>query len=139
MADVSPNDYILESVAAMIKSQKRFIKLVDREQQIKFSLDGMFMHKNLMWFSTSVANSSMINYQIDYLKVFIRDRVRSKRTIVQEKEVLPVFTMMDENVSSDSTSRMIMAFEPFIVPVNKMLVIQMAEKWRKILGVKGGE
>jgi conjugative transposon TraN protein len=128
VAHVDHNDYILHEAAKLVSEQKRFLKLIDREQLIKLQLDGIYMYQGLMWLKYTVTNFSMIDYPVDYLKVFIKDRLRSKKKIVQEREVTPVFTLGTNHVGAGASATIIMAFDPFTIPVSKILSIQMVER-----------
>ncbi len=122
------NEQLLNSSAAMVQTAKSFLHYTTREQKIKLSLRSIFLFQNLMWFDLQLKNKSLIDYSPDYVRVYVRDKKRAKRTAMQEKEIMPLFMLPCASVEGKNHRHIVLAFAPFTIPKNQKLVIQIAEK-----------
>lgn len=117
----------LASLASQSKEKLRGIK--DKTFGIRFKLDGIFIHEDITLLRFNIANETNINYDIDQLRLYIRDQKKSKRTATQEIEILPV--LVQDNISKvegQSDSTMIFIVPKFTIPDKKYLAVQLMEK-----------
>lgn len=117
----------LASLALQSKEKIRGIK--DKTFGIRFKLDGIFIHEDITLLRFNIANETNINYDIDQLRLYIRDQKKSKRTATQEIEILPV--LVQDNISmveGQSDSTMIFIVPKFTIPDKKYLAVQLMEK-----------
>ena len=78
----------MRDLAGKIIHKKRFIKDVGvMKMRMSFVLQGVYVHDKTMFLHVKLENRSDINYQIDFLKLFIKDRHVTKRMAAQEVEV----------------------------------------------------
>lgn len=125
-----PNRSVLESTAKAIAIKNLSITgLNERCYGIDLSLEGIYIHRDIFYFQISLENSSEINFDTDQLRFFIRDDKRSKRTTVQEVEIVPIYTYGDPSkVPAGSTVPLVFAFSKFTIPHKKHLIIQLFEE-----------
>lgn len=128
LTDMPVNEEELNSSAEMVLNAKRFLHYHTREQKIRITLRSIFLYKNLMWFDLQLKNKSLIDYEPDYMRFFVRDKKRSKRTAIQEKEIKPLFTLPCPSIEGETNRHIVMAFSPFTIPKNQLLVVQVGEK-----------
>lgn len=69
-----------------------------------------------MWFTLQLENSSLIAYQPDFVRFFIRDKKRAKRTAIQEIELQPLYSDAGSIITGQSSGEMLLAFPPFTIP-----------------------
>ena len=82
-----------------------------------------------MYLRVVFENKSKINYDIDQLRFFIRDKRKSKRTASQEVEIQPLYsTSSSALIPYKSEVIKVYALEKFTIPEDKYLTIQMIEK-----------
>lgn len=126
----SKNEKELHSYAELAFYDKRKLHHVkDNQYQVKFRLDGVFIHQNIMYYRLRIVNQSTINYEIDQLRFFIRDQRKVKRTASQEIELLPLYVYNQYTVIEGKTEVcQVFALEKFTIPDKKYLVIQLMEK-----------
>lgn len=92
-------------------------------------LEGVYVKENALFLRLQLRNSSAINYDIDQLRLFVRDKVQTKRTAIQEKEVEPVFIEGDNTIiGANSTQSVVLAVPAFTIPNNKYFVIEITER-----------
>jgi hypothetical protein len=53
--------------------------------------------------SLKLKNKSSLNYEVDYLKAYIRDKDNSKRDVTQELEVKPVYVYLQNQGKTPKT------------------------------------
>jgi hypothetical protein len=77
-----------------------------------------------------VKNRSNIDYDIDFLRFYIRDKKQVKRTASQEVEVKPIYAYGDTKkpVKDQSEIDLVYALEKFTIPNAKHLIIEMFEE-----------
>jgi len=115
------------NVAAVEKKNVWCIK--DNKYGIKFHMDGLFVHENVMYYRIKMENQSIINYDIDQLRFFIRDRKKAKRTASQEIEIKPLHVQNDiPMIKGQSEHIFVFALPKFTIPDQKHLVVQLMEK-----------
>lgn len=96
---------------------------------INLSVNGIFIHQDVLYFRLVLGNASKINYDIDQLRFFIRDQRKSKRTASQEIEILPLFSTSNSMLIPDKSEvNLVYALSKFTIPEKKYLTIQLVEK-----------
>lgn len=115
------------SVASNSKEKMRGIK--DKTFGIHLKLNGIFIHDDIMLLRFHIANETNINYDIDQLRLYIRDQKKSKRTATQEIEILPVLEQNNvSKVAGQSDSTIVFVVPKFTIPDKKYLAVQLMEK-----------
>ncbi|MEO7047681.1 MAG: DUF4138 domain-containing protein, partial [Ferruginibacter sp.] len=79
----------------------------DKKYQMKFTLNGLFVRRNVMYYQINIGNRSNINYDIDQLRFFIRDKKKAKRTATQEIEIKPLYVQNDTTSIAGTSERII--------------------------------
>ena len=115
------------SIASVSKEKIRGIK--DKAFGIRFRLNGLFIHDDIMLLRFNISNQTNINYDIDQLRLYIRDQKRSKRTATQEIEILPVLVQDNTSkVAGQSDNTIVFVVPKFTIPDKKYLVVELMEK-----------
>lgn len=124
------NQKKIELFAALALTKKKKMSGLQRSKfEIKLSVSGIFIHEDIMYFRLVVDNTSKINYEIDQLRFFIRDKKKSKRTASQEIEIVPLYAANARNVIADKSEvTAVYALSRFTIPEKKYLTIQLIEK-----------
>ena len=113
--------------AAVEKKKVHGIK--DKKYGMRFRLNGLFIRDNVMYCRIKIENKSNINYDIDQLRFFIRDRKKAKRTATQEIEIKALYVQNDTTTVRGQTEHIfVFALPKFTIPDQKYLAIQLMEK-----------
>jgi conjugative transposon TraN protein len=99
-----------------------------QQQQLQLSLQGIFVSEKNMWFRLALKNLAPVDFQPAYVRFFLRDRKRSKRTVLRETEIFPVYNPAYCLTRGQQQSVWVFAFPPFTVPRQQRLVIQMGDE-----------
>ena len=114
---------------AVTVEKKKVHGIKDKKYGMKFHLDGLFIHDNVVYYRIKMENQSNINYDIDQLRFFIRDRKKAKRTATQEIEIKPLYVKNNTpTVKGQSGHTFVFALPKFTIPDQKYLAIQLMEK-----------
>lgn len=101
----------------------------DRKWNIAASVNGIYIKDDVMYYQILLCNQSTIDYDIDLLKFYIRDKRKSKRTAAQENELTPLHISGNtRKVKACDFSMIVVALDKFTIPDAKYLAIQLMEK-----------
>jgi hypothetical protein len=99
-----------------------------QQQQLQLSLQGIFISEKNVWFRLALKNLAPVDFQPAYVRFFVRDRKRTKRTVLRETEIYPVYNPAYCLTRGKQESVWVFAFPHFTVPRQQRLVIQMGDE-----------
>jgi len=118
-----------EFARSSVASEKKLGGEKDKTFGIRLKLNGIYIHGDVMCLRIRISNSTNIDYDIDQLRLYIRDQKKVKRTASQEIEISPVLIYNDSpKVSGKSENTFAFVVPKFTIPDKKFLVIQLMEK-----------
>ncbi|MET3114899.1 conjugative transposon TraN protein [Pedobacter sp. CG_S7] len=128
--DVKVSDSQLNNITGAIAKKPRFIKKVGEEQNgILFALRGIYIKDNVIYYQLYVKNRTNINYDIDFIKFYIRDKKLVKRTATQDIEVPAIFeSNPTQTITGKTELTKVFAMQKFTIPDDKDLVVELYEK-----------
>jgi conjugative transposon TraN protein len=124
------NEVQIKMDAEQVAKEKRKVHgIKDKKYQMKFTLNGLFVRSNVMYYQINIGNRSNINYDIDQLRFFIREKKKAKRTATQEIEIKPLYVQNDTTSIAGTSERIIVfAISKFTIPDKKYFAIELMEK-----------
>lgn len=128
LSDTRLDESAIKALVEKVKKQSPFLHISDQQQNMRLSLRGIYLDQQTMWFTLQLENSSLIHYVPDYVRFFIRDRKRAKRTAIQESELQPLHSDTESIIYGQSSGEILLAFVPFTIPATKELIIQVRER-----------
>lgn len=106
---------------------RRIVKV--EKSKIITRLTGIYTKDEVIYYQLEIHNHSPLDYDIELLKFFITDKKKSKRTAVQENELVPLHVAGNKTkVKAYNFSVIVVALEKFTIPDAKFLGIQLMEK-----------
>lgn len=120
----------ISSYANMILDNERIVrKIKDKKYNMQAGIRGIYIKDNIIYYQLYIKNDGTVDYDVDLLRFFIKDKKRSKRTAVQEVEQNPVYTIGNySKVKGNNYSVFVVALEKFTIPDKKYLAVQITEK-----------
>lgn len=108
---------------------KKLTGLRKKEFDIQLEVTGIYIHEDLFYFRLELENASIVKFEVEQLRFFIRDQKKSKRTASQELEMhayegLP----LPENIPNLSTVILVAVVPKFTISDKKNFIIQLVEK-----------
>ncbi len=101
----------------------------DKKWDILAQVKGIYIRGDVIYYQLYLANQSPVDYDVDLLRFYIRDKKKSTRTAVQENELKPLYVAGNiTQVKANSTSVAIVAIDKFTIPEAKYLSIEVMEK-----------
>lgn len=120
----------LKEIAQRISTKQPFLgKEADKKNDMKITLDGIYIKEDQLYFQFTLENNSLINYDIDQFRLYIRDAKKSKRTASQEVEILPTYSYGNlKRIEGNSKQTIVLAIKKFTIPDKKYLKIELQEQ-----------
>jgi len=101
----------------------------DRSRGITVHVSGIYIKENVIYYQVQLINDSPIDYDIELLRFYIRDRKKGKRTASQENEVKPIYTAGNTTcVKAIDENMIVVALDKFTIPDAKYLAIEINER-----------
>lgn len=99
-------------------------------QNMIFGMYGLFIKDNVLMFHFNLENDTQIDYEIDFVKLYIRDEKISKKTAVQEDELTPIYVYRPDYtvIKAKQSYSVVMFFKRFTIPVKRILYVEVFEK-----------
>ena len=120
----------MATYASGILDNKRTLKGVrDNSWDIDAAVIGVYIKDDIMYYQLRIINNSPVDYEIEVLRFYIRDKKKSKRTAVQENELKPLQISGNiKQVKAFSRTVAVVALQKFTIPDKKFMGIQIMEK-----------
>lgn len=120
----------IEHNANLCLLKTKFLKgFKSKEFNLGIQVTGIYVQDNLFYFRLHLINDSMIDFEVDQLRFFIRDQKKSKRTASQELEIIPVGIFDSITiVPHESELERVVVTPKFTISNKKYLIIQLLEK-----------
>ncbi|WP_026706473.1 conjugative transposon protein TraN [Flavobacterium soli] len=112
------------------KKDKRIVKHIGAKSfGIQFMLKGIYIHNGKYYFHTELRNRTNVPFQIDFINFKVVDKKVAKRTVVQERPMIPLRTYkpLDE-IGGKTTEQNVFLLDQFTVADDKVLLIEIFEK-----------
>ena len=112
------------------KNDKRIVKHIGAKSfGIQFMLKGIYIHNGKYYFHTELANRTNVPFQIDFINFKVVDKKIAKRTVVQEKPMIPLRTYKPlSEIDGKRTEQNVFLLDQFTIADDKMLLIEIFEK-----------
>lgn len=96
--------------------------------QMKLELERIGLADHLLFFRFQITNLSNLDYSIDFVRLYIRDRQKAKRSSIQEIEILPVYQDTAYTIVGNSSIIRTVVVPAFTLADNKQFVVELFEK-----------
>jgi uncharacterized protein DUF4138 len=110
------------------KIQKPFLNIVSRNEQMKLALRSIYIDKHLLWFHFDIKNNSQIDFTPAYIKFFLEDKRKAKRTAEQQTELAPLFRLTMPVIPGQTKQQFAFAFDQFTLSKDKRMVCEISEE-----------
>lgn len=93
-----------------------------------FSISNIFIDKDILFFKFRLSNISNIDYSVDFVRFYIQDAKKRKKTAVQQIEQEPLFIFdLPNRVEAHETKSFTVALNKFTIPDKKILIVEIQE------------
>ncbi|MBA4153700.1 conjugative transposon protein TraN [Flavobacterium sp.] len=112
------------------KKDKRIVKHIGAKNfGIQFILKGIYIHNGKYYFHTELRNRTNVPFQIDFINFKVVDKKVAKRTVVQERPMIPlrIYRPLDE-IGGKIIEQNVFLLDQFTIVDDKVLLIEIFEK-----------
>jgi conjugative transposon TraN protein len=100
-----------------------------RRYQLRWRSRGVYTCPGLFFFPVELINHSSIDYDLEWLRLVIRDKRRSKRMATQERELNPLYVRGDTTpVAAGKRRRLVLVLPAFTAPGKRLVNLAIEEK-----------
>ena len=108
---------------------KLLTNIKDEVASMRFCVTNIFVDNDILLFRFGLHNRSQIGYTIDFIRFYIQDAKKRKKTAVQQLEQQPLFSFnRPEEVAALSSCDFTVALPKFTIPDKKVLIIEIQER-----------
>ncbi|RYY44757.1 MAG: conjugative transposon protein TraN [Chitinophagaceae bacterium] len=120
----------IASYAASILDNPKTIRVgLDKKGGVEGEVTGIYIKNGVIYYQFSFFNHTPIDYDLAFLRYYIRDKKQPKRTAIQEVELIPQHVAGNTSrINASSSSTVVVALEKFTIPDEKYFAIEMGEK-----------
>lgn len=115
------------AIVSKAKETGSFLYQQTKAYGIKIELKGIYLHNQQLYFSFSIFNRTRLNYPVDFIHFYIRDRVTVKRTSVQDVELVPIYMDAVSTVPAKSKQNFVIVLPQFTIPGAKECLLELFE------------
>lgn len=130
--EVNTNDIKMQKMAETILRHGATINDIGvLGTKTAFGLRSIFVQEDLIAFYLTINNDSGIDYAIDFIKTYIVDKKKNKKTAQQETEIHPIFVYNPKKtdiISGKTSHSEVWIFQKFTIPKNRVLNFEVFEK-----------
>jgi conjugative transposon TraN protein len=126
---VKKNETLATYANGILDNPSRMHGIRDNSWGMIARVQGIYIKGDVVYYQLQLFNDSPIDYDIELLRFYIRDKRKGKRTAVQEIELNPLCVAGNINgVVGNGQNSIVVALEKFTIPDAKVLAIQIMEK-----------
>src|SRR6185312_9889025 len=114
--------------ADKVREAKPFFSTSNHKYRMKWQLRTIYLSDDILLFGFTIANRSNLPYNIDFTRLYIRDKQKVKRASVQEREVIPLYKDTVTTIPGNATAKWVVAVPKFTIPDHRKFVLEMYEK-----------
>jgi conjugative transposon TraN protein len=120
----------MENYSRIVLKKKKMLRTKEVKDDITLALQGMYTKDDMFFLPVYMFNKSNINYDVDFIKFYIRDKKLAKRTAIQESEVAPLFVYNSGQtvIPGPGGLDQVYVLRKFTIPDDKNLVVEMFER-----------
>jgi conjugative transposon TraN protein len=118
----------LVEIAQKSRETRQFFSKAVQENDIRLQLRSIHTTSDWLVFGFNLSNLSNLNYDIDFIRFYIQDKKRVKRSSIQEQEIAPIYIDPVTTVAGQQRSRFVIIVPKFTIPDKKQFLIELFEK-----------
>jgi len=113
----------------ILDNSKTMNGIKDNSWDMLAEVAGIYIKDDVIYYQIRLINNSPIDYDIDLLRFYIKDKKKGKRTAVQENELKPLYIAGNtSHIKGNSQGVTVVALEKFTIPDAKYLAVEVMEK-----------
>jgi len=96
--------------------------------QTTLKLQTIHIIDSAFLFGFAIRNNTNISFDIDFIRFYIKDKQKAKRSSIQEVEIKPLFTDTIRSIPAFDKKQIVVAIPKFTIPDEKSFVVELYER-----------
>jgi hypothetical protein len=114
---------------SILDNPKTIIGIKDASWDMIAKVIGIYIKDDVIYYQLDLQNQSPIDYDINFIRFYIRDKKKAKRTAIQEAEITPLYVAGNIScLKANTHNSIVVALNKFTIPDAKYLAIEIVEK-----------
>ena len=122
------NEVQLDHLMQSVKSETPFFSRTSSHFKMELKLQGIYLASELMLFNVEISNLSNVTFDMDFTRLYIKDKQKAKRYSIQQQEISAVKKDSTEAVCGHCSINYAFVVPKFTVPDGKDFIIEIYEK-----------
>jgi conjugative transposon TraN protein len=114
--------------AGTLAKEKGFLHTSARSEKMRLQVEGIYLKDSLLWFTLRLRNATQVPYSPEYIRLFIQERTKARRTAIQETPIEPMYTALPNRITGRSSEIFALGYPLFTVPRDKELWLEISER-----------
>jgi len=114
--------------AGTLAKEKGFLHTSARSEKMRLQVEGIYLKDSLLWFTLRLRNATQVPYSPEYIRLFIQERTKARRTAIQETPIEPMYTVLPNRITGRSSEIFALGYPLFTVPRDKELWLEISER-----------
>lgn len=121
---------VMEDMQTIYRRNERDLRHIGcKRYGVQTLVKGIYIEDDLLYLHLEMTNRSNISYDVEYVRLAVRDKKVARRTAMQETEIVPVSRYNDlRTVASGASIRDVLVIPKFTIAPGKVLEVEIAEK-----------
>lgn len=128
LVETSVTPFELQELAKSSREAKPFLSLKSDNEGVQVRLQSIHSAKGVLFFTFLLQNKTSLSYDVDFVRLYVKDKQHSKRSSVQEQALVPSYIDSLHQVRGRSENKVVIALPQFTIPKNKEFRIDLFEK-----------
>ena len=113
---------------AKIKGARPFFSAHSRKNKMKVKLQTIYRAGNILFLGLKINNRYRLPYSIDFTKLYIQDKRRARRSSIQQRDIIQLYTDTVSTIQGESEVKWVVAIPQMTNPTSRQLVWEIEEK-----------
>ncbi|GGH59744.1 conjugative transposon TraN protein [Filimonas zeae] len=128
LSHVPYNETQLQQIDSQVRGGKNFLHLKNKNEKMKLSLKSIYSKGDMVFLKLELTNQSGLDYTPDFIRAYVQDKQKIKRSSVQQREVKTIYQSPAGNIEGKQKATWILAVPRFTLADNKQFYIEVFEK-----------
>jgi conjugative transposon TraN protein len=122
------NENALQRVVTTIRNAKSFVRKSAANDDVWVQLQTIHQVGENLFFKFTIRNNAFLSYQLDFVRAYITDKQKGKRSSLQQRELIPAYQDSIPAFDNRSEVSFIIAIPRFSLTENKRFHFEFFER-----------
>lgn len=126
-----PKIFDLKQIAnnvAKVKTMSPFLSSRNHRKRMEIQLQTIYRAGEVIYFGYKIKNRSDLPYTIDFSRLYMREKVRVKRSSTQQREIIPIYEDTLSYIPAKSDIQFVIALSQFTIPDRRQFILEIIER-----------